>query len=94
MHQFGLCQDAFELAKMLEFSKLYPLSSTATTTELARLLRCGIYSTDIVVLKGFGFTPGYETQIQETWPISEIPPGAAMFSDAETSKKPWTSSDR
>lgn len=59
MRQFGFCQDTFEESLMPKFFRLYPLSSTVMTTELSRLLRCGVQSTDIAVVKGSSYTPEY-----------------------------------
>ena len=93
MHQFDFCQDAFEQSLMPECFKLYPFDSTVMMTELSRLLRCGMHSSSITMMKGYGYTPVYEVQTRESWPISEIPLGAAMFGNVGSSKRVRTSSN-
>ena len=67
--------------------QLYPLNSSVMTEELARLLRGGIRSTDIAAVSSSDCTTGYITEVQATWPISEVPPSGPLFSDAGSSKR-------
>lgn len=94
MRQFGFRHDAFVESAIPEFFRLYPLNLADMTTKLARLIRCGVQSIDIAVTRGSGCTFEYVTEVQETWPISEIPPGSPLFSEVGSSKRARTSSDR
>lgn len=49
---------------MPEFFQLYPLSSTIMTMEWSLLLRCGIQSTDLAMVRGSGCTFEYMAHIQ------------------------------
>ena len=79
---------------MPEIFRLYPLSSIVMTAELARLTRGGIRSTDIAVVPGLGYTAGNISEVQGTWPISEVPPSGPLFSNAGSSKRVRTSSGK
>ena len=87
MRQFDFRQDAFVESTMPESLWLYSFNSTVMTTKLARLMRRGVQSTDIAVIKGSDCTPEYVTEVQGIWPICEIPPGRPLFNDAGSSKK-------
>ena len=90
MWQFGFQQGAFVDSMTPKLLQPYPFSTVAATTELADLMRHGVKSTDIVVVRGSGCTPKYLTEVQGLWPINEIPPGAPLFPDTRRSKKTQT----
>ena len=90
MRQFGFQQGTFVESTAPDLLQLYPLNSTVTTTELAHLLHYGVQSTDIVAMKGSGYTPEYATEVQGLWPINETPPGAPLFNDTRNSKRAQT----
>ena len=93
MWQFGYCRDAFEQSAIPEFFQQYPFGSTAMTIELSCLLRHGVYSTSISMMKGSNYTTEYVAHIRETWPICEIPPGPPLFRDVGSSERAQTGSD-
>ena len=76
MRQFGFVQGAFVDSTAPRLLQAYPLSSTATTTELADLMHHVVKSMDIATARGSGCTPEYLTKVQGLWPNNEIPPGA------------------
>ena len=94
LRQFGFRQDAFAEGQMPEIFQLSPLNSTVMTAELARLTQGGFRSTDIAVVPGSGCTAGYISEVQGTWPISEVLPSGPLFSNAGSSKRARTSSDK
>ena len=51
----------------------------------------GVRLTDITAARGLGCTPEYVTEVQELWPINEIPLGHPLFPDSRKSKKAQTS---
>ena len=87
MRQFGFQQGAFIDSTVPRLMQTYPLSTTASTTVLADLMRHGVKSTDIAAVKGSGCTSEYVTEVQGLWPLSEIPPGAPQFPDSRQAKK-------
>ena len=90
MRQFGFRQGAFVDSTAPKLLQTYPLSTTAPTKKLANLMQHGVRSTDIAAARGVGCTPEYLTEVQELWPINEIPPGGPLFPDSRQSKKART----
>ena len=90
MHQFGFWQGAFVDSTTPKLLQTYPLSTTAPTKELAKLMQHGVRSTDIAAARGMGCTPEYVIEVQELWPINEIPLGGPLFPDSRQSKKART----
>ena len=90
MRQFGFQQGAFVDSTAPKLLQEYPLSTIAPTKELANLMQHGVRSTDIAAIKGVGCTPEYITEVQDLWPVNEIPPSGPLFPDSGRSKKART----
>jgi len=88
LRQFGFCQDSFGQSNCPARYKEYVVGSNAITTELARRMREGVRSTSLALTAGSDCTAEYEAEIQESWPLNEIPPSGTNFAGASSSKRP------